>query len=55
MVARTLPFKRDKPPDPPFPSIPREKIDKPQTPAQQLKHAEEQIALTRQYPGREPK
>jgi hypothetical protein len=54
MVGRTLPFKaRDKPkPTEPLPSIPLEKMEHQQTPAEQLRHANEQIALTRQYPGR---
>jgi hypothetical protein len=66
MVARTIPFKpREKPkmPDwppsgPSLPSIPQEDMEQQQrlsqTPAEQLRHAQEQIALTRQYPGRVP-
>ena len=57
MVGRTLPFKpRDKPED--LPSI-TEEIQR-QNEAEhadirkQLRHAEEQIALTRQYPRRTP-
>jgi hypothetical protein len=53
MVARTLPFKRDKPTDP-LPSIPSEEIEKPQSVADQLKHAHEQQALEKAYPGRTP-
>ena len=51
MVARTLPFKsRDKPtPIDELPSIPPEKMERQRTPAEQLKHANEQIAFTRQY------
>jgi hypothetical protein len=58
MVARTLPFKsRDKPkPNKPLPSISAEMQR--QTEAdqkdikKQLKHANEQLALTNVYPGR---
>jgi len=42
---------RDKP-DEELPSIPPEKMERRQSPAEQLKHCEEQIKLTRQYPGR---
>jgi hypothetical protein len=54
MVAGTLSFKRDKP-DEELPSI-SEEMQKAQanqsTIDKQLKHANEQIALTRTYPGR---
>jgi hypothetical protein len=50
MVACTLPFKLEHE----LPSIPPEKMEPKQTPADQLKHAKEQIALTQQYPGRPP-
>jgi hypothetical protein len=54
MVARTLPFKqRDKPkPREPLPSIPADKMENKQSVADELRHANQQIALTRQYPGR---
>jgi hypothetical protein len=58
MVARTLPFKsRDKPkPDKPLPSITKEvqrQIEAEQKDIrQQLKHAQEQLDLTKVYPGR---
>ena len=57
MVARTLPFKsRDKPtPKEQLPSIRPEQLERQPTPAEMLKHANEQIALTRQYPGRKPR
>ena len=56
MVARTLPFKSGDNPKPnePLPSIPPEDMENKQSVADQLRHAEEQIALTRQYPGRTP-
>jgi hypothetical protein len=58
MVARTIPCKpraRDKPkPDEPLPSIPPEKMEKQKSVAEMLRHAKQQIALTRQYPGRTP-
>jgi hypothetical protein len=56
MVAHTLPFKsRDKPPpNEQLPSIPPEQMENKQSVADQLRHAQEQIALTRQYPGRTP-
>ena len=54
MVARTLPFRpRDKPKlREPLPSLPPDKMENKQSVADQLRHANEQIALTRQYPGR---
>jgi hypothetical protein len=56
MIARALPFKsRDKPkPSDELPSIPPDKMEVKQSVADQLRHANEQIALTRQYPGRAP-
>jgi hypothetical protein len=57
MVARTLPFRpRDKPkPNEPLPSLPPEVMENQQTLDEQLKHANEQLALSRAYPGRERK
>jgi hypothetical protein len=58
MVSKTFPFRpRDKPKpiDEPLPSIPPEKMDTHQSPAEQLRHSNEQIALTRTYPGRTPR
>jgi hypothetical protein len=54
MVARTLPFKsRDKPkPREALPSLPPDKMEVKRSVADELRHANEQIALTRQYPGR---
>jgi hypothetical protein len=58
MVARTLPFKAcDKPkPDKPLPSISKEmqrQIEADQKDIKkQVKHANEQLALTNVYPGR---
>jgi len=58
MVGRTLPFKSRDKPDEDLPSITKE-IQR-QNEAErtdikkQLAHANEQIALTRQYPGRTP-
>jgi hypothetical protein len=49
MVARTLPFK---PPSKELPSVPPDKMENKQSIADQLRHANQQIALTRQYPGR---
>jgi hypothetical protein len=54
MVARTLPFKSRDKPDEALPSIPRDKMENKQSVAEQLRHAQEQIALTRQYPRRVP-
>jgi hypothetical protein len=56
MVARTLPFARDKPED--LPSIAKEierqnEADRADI-KKQLRHANEQITLTRTYPGRNP-
>jgi len=55
MVARTLPFKRDKPNEE-LPSI-TEEVQRQNEADQkdikkQLKHANEQLALTNVYPGR---
>ena len=52
MVARTLPFKSRDKPDEELPSISPEEMERKQSPAEQLRHAQEQIALTRQYSGR---
>jgi hypothetical protein len=54
MVARTLPLKsRDKPkPREPLPSVPPDKVEVRQSVADELRHAQEQIALTRTYSGR---
>jgi len=54
MVAGTLPFKsRNKPKrNEPLPLIPPENMENKQTVAEQLRHAQEQLALTRTYPGR---
>jgi hypothetical protein len=53
MVARTIPFNKYIP-NKEFPSLKPEEIDKPQTLAEQLKHAHEQQALEKAYPGRIP-
>jgi len=56
MVARTrgwLKPVRDKP-DKELPSLPPDRVEVKQSVAEQLRHAQEQIALTRQYPGRTP-
>lgn len=52
----TIPFKsRGKPkPDEPLPSLTPEEMEPQQSVAEQLRHAQEQIALTRAYPGRTP-
>ena len=57
MVARTIPYKSgDKPPpNERLPSIPPDKMDVKQSVADQLRHVNDQIALTRQYPGRTPR
>jgi hypothetical protein len=53
MVAPTPYKSRDKPrPDEQLPCIPPEQMEYQQSPADQLRHANEQIALTQQYPGR---
>jgi hypothetical protein len=57
MVGHTLPYKpiRKLVPNEELPSIPPpEEIDKPQTPAEQLRHAHEQQALEKAYPNRIP-
>ena len=54
MVARRLPYKSRDKPDEELPSIPPDKVEVKQSVADQLRHAKEQIALTRQYPGRTP-
>jgi hypothetical protein len=54
MVARTLPFKSRDKPDEELPSIPPDKMEVKQSVAEQLRHVNEQITLTRQYPGRIP-
>ena len=55
MVARTFPFgPRDKPPLEPLPSLSQEEMDKQQSPAEQLRHVKDQIALAKAYPGRTP-
>ena len=57
MVARTIPFKsRDKPkPSDELPSIPPDKMEVKQSVADQLRHAKEQLDLTKCYPGRAPR
>jgi len=60
MVARTLPFKRDKPfsnkPNEEFPSISDEMQRQTEADqkdiSKQLKHAQQQLDLTNTYPGR---
>ena len=56
MVVRTLPFKSRDKPDKPLPSITEEiqrQIEADQKDIKkQLKHANEQLALTNTYPGR---